>query len=107
MPSKDCDDARSASVSRVLAQLRSFLSLVKRAAFIEQQRGCASRGQHCRVRCSPASTNWEDDHWSYGHRREPTAGGQALAKRMGALLAAYDLAISGTQRVLRGETDDV
>src|SRR5260370_8328061 len=37
----------------------------------------------------------------------PTAGGQALAKRMGALLASYDLAMSDTRRVLRGETDQV
>ncbi len=37
----------------------------------------------------------------------PTAGGQALAKRMGALLASYDLAIGETRRDLRGETDQV
>jgi DNA-binding transcriptional LysR family regulator len=37
----------------------------------------------------------------------PTAGGQALAKRMGAVLASYDLAMSETWRVLRGETDQV
>jgi len=37
----------------------------------------------------------------------PTAGGQAVAKRMGALLASYDLAMSDTRRVLRGETDQV
>jgi DNA-binding transcriptional LysR family regulator len=37
----------------------------------------------------------------------PTAGGQALAKRMGALLASYDLAMSDTRRVLRGETDQL
>src|SRR5260370_10121255 len=36
-----------------------------------------------------------------------TAGGQALAKRMGALLASYDLAMSDTRRALRGETDQV
>jgi DNA-binding transcriptional LysR family regulator len=37
----------------------------------------------------------------------PTAGGQALAERMGALLASYDLAMSDTRRALRGETDQV
>src|SRR5260221_3869187 len=30
----------------------------------------------------------------------PTAGGQAFAKRMGAVLACYDLAMSGTPRGL-------
>jgi DNA-binding transcriptional LysR family regulator len=33
----------------------------------------------------------------------PTAGGQALARRMGALLASYDLAMSA-RGALRGET---
>jgi DNA-binding transcriptional LysR family regulator len=37
----------------------------------------------------------------------PTAGGQTLAKRIGAVLASYDLAISETRRALRGETDQV
>jgi DNA-binding transcriptional LysR family regulator len=37
----------------------------------------------------------------------PTAGGQALAMRMRALLASYDLAMSDTRRDLRGETDQV
>jgi DNA-binding transcriptional LysR family regulator len=37
----------------------------------------------------------------------PTAGGQALAKRMGTVLASYDLAMSDTRRALRGETDQV
>src|SRR5260370_18616074 len=37
----------------------------------------------------------------------PAAGGQALAKRMGAVLASYDLAMSDTRRALRGETDQV
>jgi DNA-binding transcriptional LysR family regulator len=37
----------------------------------------------------------------------PTAGGQTLAKRMGALLASYDLAMRDTRRALRGETDQV
>src|ERR1700751_906018 len=35
----------------------------------------------------------------------PTAGGQTLAKSMGAVLASYDLALSDTRRALRGETD--
>ena len=37
----------------------------------------------------------------------PTAGGQALAKRMGAVLASYDLAMSDTRRALRGETNQL
>jgi molybdenum-dependent DNA-binding transcriptional regulator ModE len=37
----------------------------------------------------------------------PTAGGQALANRMGAVLASYDLAMSDTCRALRGETDEL
>jgi DNA-binding transcriptional LysR family regulator len=37
----------------------------------------------------------------------PTAGGQTLAKTMGALLASYDLAMRDTRRALRGETDQV
>jgi DNA-binding transcriptional LysR family regulator len=37
----------------------------------------------------------------------PTAGGLELAKSMGALLASYDLAMSNTRQVLRGETDQV
>jgi len=32
----------------------------------------------------------------------PTAGGQELAKRIGALLASYDLAMSETRRALAG-----
>src|SRR5258708_15148241 len=36
-----------------------------------------------------------------------TAGRQALAERMGAVLASYDLAKSDTRRALRGETDQV
>jgi DNA-binding transcriptional LysR family regulator len=37
----------------------------------------------------------------------PTAGGLELARSMGALLASYDLAMSNTRQVLRGETDQV
>jgi LysR family transcriptional regulator, benzoate and cis,cis-muconate-responsive activator of ben and cat genes len=37
----------------------------------------------------------------------PTAGGEALAERMGAVLASYDLAMNDTRRALRGETDQV
>jgi DNA-binding transcriptional LysR family regulator len=37
----------------------------------------------------------------------PTVGGQTLAKRIGALLASYDLAMSDTRRALRGETDQL
>jgi DNA-binding transcriptional LysR family regulator len=37
----------------------------------------------------------------------PTAGCQTLAKRMGAVLASYDLAMSDTRRALRGDTDQL
>ena len=37
----------------------------------------------------------------------PTAGGQTLAKRMDAVLASYDLAMSDTRRALRGDTDQL
>jgi DNA-binding transcriptional LysR family regulator len=37
----------------------------------------------------------------------PTAGGQALAQRMSAVLASYDVAMNDTRRALRGETDQV
>jgi DNA-binding transcriptional LysR family regulator len=37
----------------------------------------------------------------------PTTGGQTLAKKMGAVLASYDLAMRDTRRALRGETDQV
>jgi hypothetical protein len=37
----------------------------------------------------------------------PTAGGQAVAEKTGALLASYDLAMSDRRRALRGETDQV
>ena len=37
----------------------------------------------------------------------PAAGGQALAKGMGAVLASYDLTVNDTRRDLRGETDQV
>ena len=37
----------------------------------------------------------------------PTAGGQALAKEIGAVLASYDLAVNDTRRALRGEADQV
>ncbi len=36
-----------------------------------------------------------------------TAGGQALAERMSAVLASYDVAMNDTRRALRGETDQV
>jgi DNA-binding transcriptional LysR family regulator len=37
----------------------------------------------------------------------PTAGGQTLAKRMDAVLASYDLAMSDTRRALHGDTDQL
>src|SRR6267378_6830886 len=109
MPSKGCDDALSASVSRVLAQIRSFLTVVEEGSL---HRAAA------RLRISqPALSRQMQalEHELGGRLLErmatgvrPTAGGQALAKRMGAVLASYDLAMSSdTRRALRGETDQV
>src|SRR5260221_3832326 len=108
MPSKDCGDARSASVFGMLAQIRSFLTVVEEGSL---HRAAA------RLRISqPALSRQMQalEHELGGRLLErmstgvsPTADGQALAKRMGAILASYDLAISDTQRALRGETDEV
>src|SRR5258707_14913618 len=108
MPSKDCGDARSASVFGMLAQIRSFLTVVEEGSL---HRAAA------RLRISqPALSRQMQalEHELGGRLLErmstgvrPTAGGQALAKRMGAVLASYDLAMSDTRRALRGETDQV
>src|SRR4029077_11256282 len=108
MPSKGCDDALSASVSRMLAQIRSFLTVVEEGSL---HRAAA------RLRISqPALSRQMQtlEHELGGRLLErmatgvsPTAGGQALAKRMGAVLGSYDLALGDTRRALRGETDQV
>src|SRR5215469_9090221 len=106
MPSKDCVDARSASLSRMLEQIRSFLTVV--------EEGSLHRAA-TRLRISqPALSRQMQalEHELGGRLLErmatgvsPTAGGQALAKTMGAVLASYDLAMSDTRRVLRWKTD--
>ena len=92
----------------MLAQIRSFLTVVEEGSL---HRAAA------RLRISqPALSRQMQalEHELGGRLLErmatgvsPTAGGQALAKRMGAVLASYDLAMSDTRRVLRGETDQV
>ncbi len=92
----------------MLAQIRSFLTVV--------EEGSLNRAA-ARLRISqPALSRQMQalEHELGGRLLErmatgvrPTAGGQALAKRMGAVLASYDLAMSDTRRALRGETDQV
>ncbi len=108
MPSKDCGDASAASVFGMLAQIRSFLTVAEEGSL---HRAAA------RLRISqPALSRQMQalEHELGGRLLErratgvsPTAGGQALAKRMGAVLASYDLAMSDTRRVLRGETNQL
>jgi DNA-binding transcriptional LysR family regulator len=108
MPSEYCVDAQSASVFAMLEQIRSFLTVVKEGSL---HRAAA------RLRISqPALSRQMQtlEHELGGRLLErsatgvsPTTGGQALAKRMGAVLASYDLAMRDTRRALRGETDQV
>jgi DNA-binding transcriptional LysR family regulator len=108
MPSKDCGDARSASVSRMLERIRSFLTVVEEGSL---HRAAA------RLHISqPALSRQMQalEHELGGRLLErsatgvtATAGGQALVNRMGAVLASYDLAMSDTRRVLRGEMDQL
>src|SRR6201997_326000 len=108
VPSKDCDDARSASVFGMLELIRSFLTVVEEGS-LHRAAARLSISQPALSRQMQAL-----EHELGGRLLErmatgvsPTAGGQALAKRMGAVLASYDLAMSDTRRVLRGETDQV
>jgi len=92
----------------MLAQIRSFLTVVEEGSL---HRAAA------RLRISqPALSRQMQalEHELGGRLLErmatgvsPTAGGQALAKRMGAVLASYDLAMSDTRRVLHGETNQL
>jgi DNA-binding transcriptional LysR family regulator len=92
----------------MLAQIRSFLTVLEEGSL---HRGAA------RLRISqPALSRQMQalEHELGGRLLErmatgvrPTAGGQALAERMGAVLASYDLAMSDTRRALRGETDQL
>ena len=92
----------------MLEQIRSFLTVVEEGSL---HRAAA------RLRISPSTLSRQMqalEHELGGRLLErmttgvsPTAGGQALANRMAALLASYDLAMSETRRALRGETDQV
>ena len=92
----------------MLAQIRSFLTVVEEGSL---HRAAA------RLRISqPALSRQMQalEHELGGRLLErmatgvrPTAGGQALAERMGVVLASYDLAMSDTRRALRGETDQL
>ena len=108
MPSKDCDDARSASVFGMLAQIRSFLTVVEEGSL---HRAAAK----LRISQSALSRQMQALEHELGGRLlermatgvSPTAGGQTLAKRMDAVLASYDRAVSDTRRALRGDTDQL
>jgi DNA-binding transcriptional LysR family regulator len=92
----------------MLAQIRSFLTVVEEGSL---HRAAA----RLRISQSALSRQMQALEHELGGRLlermatgvSPTAGGQALAKRMGAVLASYDLAMSDTRRALRGETDQV
>ena len=108
MPSNDCVDAGPASLSRMLEQIRSFLTVVEEGSLHR-----ASARLHI---SQPALSRQMQalEHELGGRLLErsatgvtATAGGQALVERMGAVLASYDLAISDTRRTLRGQTDQL
>jgi DNA-binding transcriptional LysR family regulator len=88
MPNKDCGDAGSASVFGMLEQIRSFLTVVEEGSL---HRAAA------RLRISQPTLSRQMqafEHELGGRLLErmatgvsPTAGGQALVRRMGAVLA--------------------
>jgi len=108
MPSTDCDDARSASLSGMLERIRSFLTVMEEGSI---HRAAA------RLRISqPALSRQMQalEHELGGRLLErmatgvvPTAGGEVFARMMTAVLASYDLAMSETRRALRGDTDQL
>src|SRR5246127_3543816 len=108
VPSKDCDDARSASVFGMLELIRSFLTVVEEGSL---HRAAA----RLRISQSALSRQMQALEHELGGRLlermatgvSPTAGGQTLAKRMDAVLASYDQAMSDTRRALRGDTDQL
>jgi len=108
MLSNDCDDARSASVSGMLEQIRSFLTVVEEGSL---HRAAA----RLRISQSALSRQMQALEHELGGRLlermatgvSPTAGGQTLVKRMDVVLASYDLAMSDTRRALRGDTDQL
>jgi DNA-binding transcriptional LysR family regulator len=92
----------------MLAQIRSFLTVVEEGSLHR----AAARLHISQPALSRQMQTLE--HELGGRLLErmatgvsPTAGGQTLAKRMGAVLASYDLAMSDTQRALRGEMDQL
>jgi len=92
----------------MLVQIRSFLTVVEEGSL---HRAAA----RMRISQPALSRQMQALEHEFGGRLlermatgvSPTAGGQALAKRMSAVLASYDLAVSDTRRALRGETDEV
>jgi DNA-binding transcriptional LysR family regulator len=108
MPSKDCDDAQSASVLGMLEQIRSFLTVVEEGSL---HRAAAK----LRISQPALSRQMQALEQELGGRLlermatgvSPTAGGQTLANRMDAVLASYDRAVNDTRRALRGDTDQL
>src|SRR5260221_12482370 len=108
VPSTHCSVARSAPVFGMLEQIRSFLTVV--------EEGSLHRAA-VRLRISPSALSRQMqalEHELGGRLLErmatgvsPTPGGEALAKRMDAVLEAYDLAMSDTRRALLGDTDQL
>jgi DNA-binding transcriptional LysR family regulator len=92
----------------MLAQIRSFLTVVAEGSLHR----AATR---LRISQPALSRQMQALEYELGGRLlermatgvSPTAGGQALAERMGAVLSSYDLAMSDTRRALRGETNEL
>ncbi len=92
----------------MLAQIRSFLTVVEEGSL---HRAAA------RLHMSPSALSRQMqvlEHELGGRLLErmttgvrPTEGGQVSVKRMRAVLASYELAMSDTRRDLRGETGQV
>jgi DNA-binding transcriptional LysR family regulator len=92
----------------MLEQIRSFLTVVEEGSLHR----AAARLRISQPALSRQMQALEHELWGRLLERmaigvSPTTGGQTLAKRMGALLASYDLAMTDTRRALRGETDQV
>src|SRR5258706_14600220 len=94
MPSKDCGDARSASVFGMLEQIRSFLTVVEEGSL---HRAAA------RLRISPSTLSRQMqalEHELGGGLLErrttgmsPRPAGQELLNRLDALWGSYELAL--------------
>jgi DNA-binding transcriptional LysR family regulator len=92
----------------MLEQIRSFLTVVEEGSL---HRAAAK----LRISQSALSRQMQALEHELGGRLlermatgvSPTTGGQTLAKRMDAVLASYDRAVSDTRRALRGDTDQL